>query len=168
MGHLTASFCMLRRGAARAMVAALGAVAAAAIAGAAAADDDPVAWGYSMAHELMSPFCPGRTLSQCPSPQAGELRQWIILQAAAGATREEVEAQLLARFGDEILQAPRAEGWGASAYAIPIVFFLAAGGLVALLLKRLVRSQGSAPAPAPNAPFDSELEHLVDQELGQG
>ena len=47
-------------------------------------------WGYDLGDELMSPFCPGRTLSSCPSPQAAELVQWIVTQEAAGTTREEV------------------------------------------------------------------------------
>ena len=63
-------------------------------------------WGYQISHELMSPFCPGRTLASCPSEKADELRLWILLQESAGATREEVEAQLVARYGSEILPAP--------------------------------------------------------------
>jgi cytochrome c-type biogenesis protein CcmH/NrfF len=131
------------------------------------ADDDPVAWGYALAHDLMSPYCPGRTLAQCTSPQAGELRQWIVLQAAAGASREDVEAILVERFGDGILQKPKAEGWGASAYAIPVLFFIAGGGLVYWLLRRLVGPGPQAPVPVPvhAGAVDLELERLVDEEL---
>lgn len=138
-----------------------------ALAAPAVAEDEPVAWGYSLANELMSPFCPGRTLSQCPSPQAAELRQWVILQAAAGASRAEVEAILLERYGEGILQKPKAEGWGFFAYLIPVVFFLAGGPLVWWLLRRLVDARPDRPAPvAPVARVrDSELERLVDEEL---
>ena len=54
------------------------------LATAAAAENEGFA--YDLASELMSPFCPGRTVSSCPSPQAGELIQWIQVQEAAGAT----------------------------------------------------------------------------------
>ena len=52
--------------------------------GAAAAEEG---WGYELANELMSPYCPGRALAECPSPQAGELRQWILDQERAGVPR---------------------------------------------------------------------------------
>jgi len=133
-------------------------------------------WGYRLPYELMSPYCPGRTLAQCTSPQAGELRQWILMQEAAGATEDEVNANLYARFGDAILSAPRAEGWGLTAYVLPAVFFVAAGALVLFLLGRMVRS---SPAPASGSPLaaapppprgtaaeEAELERLVDEEIG--
>jgi len=43
-----------------------GASAATAADGEAAAE--PEGWAYKIAHDLMSPSCPGRTLSACPSP----------------------------------------------------------------------------------------------------
>jgi cytochrome c-type biogenesis protein CcmH len=131
--------------------------------------DEADAWAYAMAHDLMSPFCPGRTLAECPSPQADELRIWILTQAAAGATRGEVEEALYERFGDQILSAPRPEGWGLAAYVIPIVGFVVGGGLVWLALSRLVRRGQPAPTPAPpvqSARSDAELERLIDEELG--
>jgi cytochrome c-type biogenesis protein CcmH/NrfF len=115
-----------------------------ALAGPAAADADADArtevWAYELSHNLMSPFCPGRTLSECPSPQADELRLWILEQARAGATREEVEAELFRSFGDQLRQAPRAEGIGLLAYAVPGVFLVAGAGLLVAFLRRGVGS----------------------------
>ena len=54
---------------------------------AAAESPEAPSWAYSLAHELMSPYCPGRSLHECPSPQADELRLWILDQEQAGATR---------------------------------------------------------------------------------
>lgn len=132
-------------------------------------------WGYSLAHELMSPFCPGRTLAQCTSPQAQQLRQWILMQEAAGASRDEVQANLFERYGDAIRSAPKAEGWGLSAYVLPLVFFLGGGGLLFFFLRRLVRKaprpaapgfDADSPAPRGSALQEAELERLVDEELG--
>jgi len=67
-------------------------------------------WSYDLADELMSPYCPGRTLSSCPSPQAAELVQWMVVQEAGGATQEQVVEMLIERFGEEILGAPPAKG----------------------------------------------------------
>jgi cytochrome c-type biogenesis protein CcmH len=121
-------------------------------------------FGHALAREIMSPFCPGRVLADCPSPQAQTLRAWILVQAAAGRSQEEVLAELLARYGEQILAAPRARGFGLTAYAIPIGVFLAGGGVVWLFLRRQTRLARSAPR-ARAAPLSAELERLVDEEL---
>jgi len=147
------------------------AVTAAADAGAAPVVQE-LSWAYAMAHDLMSPFCPGRTLAQCPSPKADDLRQWIVLQAAAGRTREDIEQSLFQRFGDVILSTPRASGgWGLSAYVIPIASFLLGGVVVLLVLRRLVQPHRSPPPETPGSGSgladDTELERLVDRELAR-
>ncbi len=143
--------------------------------------EGPPKWAYSLAYDLMSPFCPGRTLAACPSPQAGELRQWILLQAVAGRSRDDIEQSLYDRYGDEILSAPRAEGWGLSAYVVPGLAFVIGGGLVAWTLRRLVgrapESLTDPPSPIRGAEAtarrssspssDAELERLVDEELSR-
>jgi len=128
-------------------------------------------WGYALAHELMSPFCPGRTLAACTSPQAAELRQWILVQEAAGATREQVEAQLLARYGDVLRSAPVAQGWGLYAYALPAGAGVVGVALVFLVLRRIVRPTRetevarSTKPPALARDEEAELEKLVEEEL---
>ncbi|CAG0989203.1 Cytochrome c-type biogenesis protein CcmH [Myxococcaceae bacterium] len=121
-------------------------------------------WGYRMANELMSPYCPGRALPDCPSPQATELRQWIVAQAKAGRSREEVMAQLLDRFGDEMLQRPRASGFGLAAYLLPIVAVVAGGAFLAVFLRRQ-RTPSVADPPEPAPPLDPELEREIEQEF---
>jgi cytochrome c-type biogenesis protein CcmH/NrfF len=121
-------------------------------------------FGHALARELMSPFCPGRALSDCPSAEAASLRAWILVQAAAGRSREDVLAELLERYGEQILAAPRPRGFGLTAYAIPIGAFLGGGALVALFLRRQTRESGAASRPRA-APLPAELERLVDQEL---
>lgn len=138
-------------------------------------------WSYDLAGELMSPYCPGRTLSSCPSPQAAELVQWMVLQEAAGSTREEIVAILVERFGEDILGAPPARGITLWAYILPILGFVIGGGLVILALRRIVARSGgagdvstlsgqpglavqSAGAPSPTL-SDDDLARLVDADL---
>jgi cytochrome c-type biogenesis protein CcmH len=152
------------------------------IAGSAQARD----WGYDLGDELMSPFCPGRTLASCPSPQAAELVQWIVTQEAAGSTKDEVLEILVERYGEEILGAPPAKGINLLAYIFPILGFLVGGGVAFIVLRRIVgqsRSENGAnladraggvapaaasahpaPAPAPDV-TDDELARIVDAEL---
>ncbi|TPV95012.1 MAG: hypothetical protein B7733_11600 [Myxococcales bacterium FL481] len=56
-----------------------------------------------LAHELMSPYCPGRTVASCTSGQARLLEDEIREQVAAGKSREQIKEALIARFGEETL-----------------------------------------------------------------
>jgi cytochrome c-type biogenesis protein CcmH len=114
----------------------------------------------------MSPFCPGRTLPDCPSPQAAELQRWIREQERLGRSRGDVETELVTQFGDVILQSPRASGFGLAAYVIPVVLLVAGGSLLVYFLRRQTRaSVVTAAPPAGLRPVDPELERLLDNEL---
>jgi cytochrome c-type biogenesis protein CcmH/NrfF len=131
---------------------------------AAAAGETPPPWHYDLEQHLMSPYCPGRTLTDCTSPQAAELREWIASQEQAGRSRADVEAQLYREFGEVILQAPRAEGFGLAAYVIPAVGVLLGASLVFVFLRRQ-SARAAAAAPAPAAGVDPELDRLIDEEM---
>ena len=142
---------------------------AAGLALSAGAAQEPEGWAYDVANELMSPWCPGRSLADCPSHEAETLRMWLVVQEAAGRPRAEVEAEVVERFGDAILAAPRAEGFGLAAYALPIAVFLLGGALVAVVLRRVTARPATPAAPAaaavsPARP-DPDLERIVDEEL---
>jgi len=123
-------------------------------------------WHYDLEQRLMSPYCPGRTLTDCTSPQAAELRQWIAGEEAKGRSREDVEKQLFLEFGEVILQAPKAQGFGLAAYVIPAVGVTLGAALVVVFLRR---QQGAATPPAPlsMAP-DPDLDRRIDEELRRG
>lgn len=78
-----------------------------------------------LSNELMSPYCPGRTIASCPSGNARKLEDQILAEAQAGKTREEIEQGLVERFGPQIIgYAPQ-----------PVVLYgAAAAGLAGLLV----------------------------------
>lgn len=79
------------------------ALAPAASSPAAAGSGDPAqaeALATELSHDLMSPYCPGRTIATCPSPQARKLEHHILEQAQQGKTRVEIETALAERFPD--------------------------------------------------------------------
>lgn len=127
--------------------------------------DEPEGWAYEMAGEMLSPFCPGVTLAECSSGHAESLRLWIIVQEAAGRTRADVEAELHERYGDAIRSAPRAEGIGLTAYALPILAFLGGGGFLAWFLRRS-RNVASQP-PVATSNLDPDLARIVDEEIAR-
>ena len=128
-------------------------------------------FAYDLARDVMSPFCPGRTLAACPSPQAAELIQWIALQEQAGASREEVEGILYERYGNVMRSAPKAEGWGLAAYVVPLIAALVGIGVVVIVIRRLAQpppeSAVAVGVAAADAVKDDELERIVDEELGR-
>ncbi len=128
-----------------------------------AASEEPEGWAYALWHEMMSPFCPGRSLADCPSTAAESLRMWILVQEAGGRERSEVEAELLDRYGDVILAAPRARGFGLAAYLMPAVGFVAGGVLLGVFLRRQTCA-GDARAQTAEA-LDPDLARRVDEEL---
>jgi cytochrome c-type biogenesis protein CcmH/NrfF len=100
-----------------------------------------------LSNELMSPYCPGRTIASCPSDQARKLEDHILAEAQAGKTREQIEQSLVDRFGPQIIgYAPQ-----------PVVLYgAAAAGLAGLLVltwvgRRWRRRSAAVPSVAPSA-----------------
>lgn len=128
--------------------------------------DEAPRWAYDIANELMSPFCPGLTLSDCPSPPAAQVRMWIVDQAAEGRSREEVEAALFTRYGDQVRARPRPEGFGSVAYLAPLTIVLLGGGLLVWFLRR-ARRGARGDVEVPPAPLDPEAERALDEALSK-
>jgi cytochrome c-type biogenesis protein CcmH/NrfF len=115
--------------------------------------------------EIMSPFCPGRTLATCPSPQAAELQDEIKVQLHAGATADDIWEGLYAVYGDQVRSVPRASGFNLLAWAIPALFFLLG---TAVLIRRISRPLGATASSADLADgLDSELKARLDSELAE-
>jgi cytochrome c-type biogenesis protein CcmH/NrfF len=125
--------------------------------------DTAPSWAYDLPNDLMSPFCPGRSLADCPSPDAASMRMWILVQAAAGRTRADVEDDLYARYGEMIRSAPKAEGIGAAAYWMPAAVFAGGGALVVWFLRRATRGRASDEPIAQ--PLDPDVERKLDELL---
>lgn len=97
-----------------------------------------------LSHDLMSPYCPGRTLATCPSPQARKLEAHILEEAQHGKTRAEIEADLAARFPGIRGYVGRPELiWGTAAAAIVALV------LLTVAARRWVRGARTTPTPAP-------------------
>ena len=109
-----------------------------------------------LSRDLMSPFCPGRTLADCSSPDAGAVRQEIRQSLAAGQQPDEIRARIEARFGDHVVGVPRQLlGW-----LLPILVLIAGAGGLLWVLRRAVQR----PAPAAKA-LSPELEARLSREL---
>jgi cytochrome c-type biogenesis protein CcmH/NrfF len=105
---------------------------------------------HELSHDLMSPYCPGRTIASCPSPQARKLEAHILEQAEAGKSREQIETTLVERFPDIRGYVGRPE----ILYGTALIALLAIVGL-ALVARRWVRQtrlRTAVAAPVGMAP----------------
>jgi len=134
---------------------------------------DPELILQELSNELMSPYCPGRTIAACPSPNARKLEDHILAEANAGKSREQIEQQLVGRFGEEIVgyTAPSSVLYGSL-----IVGLLALGGLGWAGRKWVRGAKGPAVATAtagggnggtkPSRAERDALEDALDEEDG--
>lgn len=101
-------------------------------------------------NEVMSPFCPGLILTNCPSLQADSLRKAIRERVAAGATHDQIIAELYATYGEVIRAAPQRRGIGLLAWVTPAAAVLVAALFIVAWLRRSrgARSARDASAPA--------------------
>lgn len=112
---------------------------------------------HALARDLMSPFCPGRTLADCPSPDAGALRDQIRALLSAGESEADVRLQLTQRYGDAVRAVPESS----VGLFLPGAILTAGMGTLAWVLLQLSRSK----APDDLQPAEPELEADLDAEL---
>jgi len=118
-----------------------------------------------LSRQLMSPFCPGKLLADCTSPNAGELREAIAGRLTAGETVAAVKADLVQRYGKEILGAPPAEGVGWLAWLVPALLGLASAAAVGWKVAQAIRSPSTLPAVAAAGASDAGTLAQLDDEL---
>jgi cytochrome c-type biogenesis protein CcmH/NrfF len=111
---------------------------------------------HELARDLMSPYCPGRTLAECPSPDALAVREEIRSALRAGESPDAIRTRIEARFGDQVVGVPREKvGW-----ALPILALVAGAGLLVLALRRAVTG-----ASAKVTPLTAEQQRALEREL---
>jgi len=117
-----------------------------------------------LSHDLMSPYCPGRTIATCSSPQARKLEMYIKREFEEGKSRDEIEQVLVARYPDILGYKGRPEliiGMGVMALIAMIGLFVAA--------RRWTRrrpAEAAAANPAHGQREHDALDDLLDRTEG--
>jgi cytochrome c-type biogenesis protein CcmH/NrfF len=113
----------------------------------------------NLSSEIMSPFCPGRTLINCTSDQARSYREVFKRYLAEGVSEQELKAQFEAQWGAAARSTPRsAFGW-----LLPGLILGAGAALLAFALIRL--RSGREPAAPERVAVDRDLESELEREL---
>jgi cytochrome c-type biogenesis protein CcmH len=104
------------------------------------------------------------------SPQANQERDLIRRLIAQGLTKEQIEDQLVAQYGPDVLATPDNSGFDLAAWLVPGLAIVVAGGAIFVGLRRWRRAgtdletEGSAePEPAP----DDEDSKRLDADLAR-
>src|SRR5688572_27398954 len=121
----------------------------------------------------MSPFCPGRTLADCPSEYAADWRRDIRRMLAEGRTAAEIQDELERRAGANLSGSPARD----TSYWVPTAFALLGVAVLGGIFMRLRRSiaprsttvpgdstGGPSTATVDDARLDAELAAEGDDE----
>lgn len=115
---------------------------------------------------VMSPYCPGLLLADCPSPAAFELRLEIRKRLVAGESPEAIEQDLYDRYGDVLRAVPPPQRWGLLLWVAPALAL--AVSLAALTRFVTRRSGGVVPTSeglATDPAMAERLQHELDEEM---
>lgn len=112
---------------------------------------------YELYQQVFSPFCPGRSLNDCPSSKAHELKLEMRAQLENGVPPRTILENVIAKFGEKYRAVPAYQGFGKLVWWVPVGFVLL--GLVVAcgrVARRGKRGSGEK-SPASSVPVASQL-----------
>ena len=115
--------------------------------------------------DLRCPVCKDLSAADSPAPLAGQMRQQVAAQLAAGRSPDEIRKGFIAAYGDSVLMSPPRTGLGQVAYLLPLL--LVGTGLVvmAVQLRRWLRVPGRGEGAQPEVALSSTDRRTVAQAL---
>lgn len=125
-------------------------------------DPNEVPSAREVSERTMSPFCPGLTLSECPSPQSAELRGRVAAKVKAGWTNQQIDDWLVQSYGQSILGRPR----GVLPYVVPTSVVLVGAVSVTVLTLRWSRARRLRESlNVPEIEIDDKERARLDREI---
>lgn len=119
-----------------------------------------------ISNEIYSPFCPGKTLMMCTSPNAAAVRRDIQDMVREGKDKELIKNEIVARYGEEFrFVEPPAQDNIVLAALIVIAFLLAAVAVFFFSRRKLQTTKTGAPLPEDQGDDLSEDERDYLDEL---
>lgn len=118
--------------------------------------------------EIFSPFCPGRSLNDCPSQRAQDLKLEIRKRLEDGEGKDLVLEGVIARFGEQYRAVPRYLGFGRLVWWGPLGF-LVFGLALAVWIARFGRGAGGGrvnkTTDVKHEGVSSEVARRIEAEL---
>jgi len=133
-----------------------------------AAAQSPEDLANDISQKVMSPFCPGVTLHDCPSQSALDMRDRIEGFARSGMSEAEIMERLESEYGEAIRAEPSSEGAGIVAWILPALAALGGGALAFALVRRwTARRPGPTDGEPPRVASSESERQRLDAELGR-
>ncbi len=113
----------------------------------------------------------GQTIKSCPHENCGfavPARSRIASLVKSGKTKEEIVEIFIKQYGEEVLAAPKKEGFNLLGYIMPFVAFILAGGLIMVIIRswaaKGVRDEEET-LPMTRDDFGSDIDRKIEKEL---
>ena len=118
--------------------------------------------------EVMCPTCQ-TPLELSDAPIAERMRVFIRARIAAGDTKSEIKAKLVADFGEGVLTAPPTHGFGLLAWVLPFAGLLGFGIAIGVVAWRWTRAGPERAGPNDDGRFDLDpaVERRLEEELAR-
>lgn len=129
----------------------------------ASAAPEDVANDISM--HVMSPFCPGVTLHDCPTENASELRARIVAMVEDGFTRSQILAFIENEYGVSTRATPDTSGAGLVAWVLPGLALVGGAALAWRYARRWARVPERPDGYDPDVHITDEDRRRLDAEL---
>lgn len=123
---------------------------------------DAAADAQAIFTSVMSPYCPGRLLADCPSAAAFQLRADTLRRLESGESAADVERELYLKFGDSIRAAPLARGWNRVLFVAPAIALALSGAALLWFLARR-RTEDETQAVVADAALEERLRQELDR-----
>jgi cytochrome c-type biogenesis protein CcmH/NrfF len=114
----------------------------------------------AISEQVMSPYCPGRTLSSCPSEDARKLRFQISEWLSQGYSESAVKRQLIGIYGSDVIGQPEFKGFGKIAWVSPFLIIIAAFCVLLGFLRKDKISKNNDLNSPENLDIENKLKDL--------
>ncbi len=116
--------------------------------------------------EVMCTSC-NVALNIAESRQADRQRALIRSLIAQGLDKRQIKAALVTEYGEDVLALPDSDGFGLTAYAVPIGLVVVLAGALVLLLPSWRRRSPAGIGEGASATLSDEDARRLDEDLGR-
>lgn len=111
---------------------------------------------------LLAPCCYSQSIAQHMSGAAAQMRDEVTNMVASGMSEQEIIAHYKAVYGDQILIVPDGRT-GRVLYALPVLIFVAAMGVLLLVFRKMLHGKTGPPALAGMPNLHNPQSHFREQ-----